>query len=73
MIWPFRIEDAFNIVRPLTPEEKQSMLDVQIDLANRKPVVIQDAENPVCPQCGCHVTVEGICERGCGRVKERIR
>ena len=36
MNWPIRIEDAFNIVRPLTQEERQQMQDIAIDLAKPK-------------------------------------
>ena len=73
MHWPLKIEDAFNIVRPLTPEERQQMHDIAVDLAKPKGIhIIQDDENPLCLQCGNQVDVTGNCA-SCGRVKERMR
>ena len=73
MDWPLKIEDAFNIVRPLTPEERQQMMDIAVDLAKPKGIhIIQDPENPLCLQCGARLDVYGVCGC-CGRVKERMR
>ena len=73
MDWPLKIEDAFNIVRPLTDEEKQQMHDIAVDLARPKGIkIIQDDENPLCLQCGSRLDVKGVCAC-CGRVKERMR
>ena len=73
MNWPIRIEDAFNIVRPLTEQERQQMRDIAVDLAKPKGIhIIQDQENPLCLQCGAKLDVYGVCAN-CGRVKERMR
>ena len=72
MHWPLKIEDAFNIVRPLTPEERQQMMDIAIDLAERsQPItIIQDSECPRCLNCGQPLDIKGVCQSGCGRVKK---
>ena len=73
MGWPLKIEDAFNIVRPLTPEERQQMYDIAVDLSKPKGIhIIQDDENPCCLQCGNPVDVTGNCA-SCGRVKKEPR
>ena len=74
MDWPLKIEDAFNIVRPLTPEERQQMRDIAISLSERsRPItIIQDSDNPSCLQCGGRLNVNGSCPM-CGRIKERMR
>lgn len=74
MNWPLKIEDAFNIVRPLTEEEKQQMHDIAVDLAKPKGIyIIQDDECPRCLQCGYPTDLKGVCESGCGRVREKMR
>ena len=67
MNWPLKIEDAFNIVRPLTPEERQQMHDIAVDLAKRsRPMlIIQDPERPLCV-CGGVINGKGRCP-DCGR------
>ena len=74
MDWPLKIEDAFNIVRPLTPEERQQMHDIAIDLAKPKGIhIIQDSECPRCLNCGQPLDIKGFCQSGCGRVKKEPR
>ena len=68
MNWPIRIEDAFNIVRPLTEQERQQMHDIAVDLAERsRPIkIIQDPERPLCIACGGVINGKGRCP-DCGR------
>lgn len=68
------LNEAFNIVRPLTQEEQNDLLKIAVDLADIKPpIIIQDAEYPRCLQCGSVLGISGNCSSGCGRVKERMR
>ena len=73
MDWPLKIEDAFNIIRPLTDEERQQMHDIAVDLAKPKGIhIIQDSEVPPCLQCGSRLDVYGVCAN-CGRIAKEMR
>lgn len=67
------INEAFNIVRPLTQEERQNLHQIAVDLAKPGTLIIQDDECPRCLQCGSVLGIKGNCPSGCGRVREKMR
>lgn len=68
------ITEAFNITKPLSPEEQKSLDDEMLRIAiemrdhnySRSTHYIQDPEKPLCNACGGVINAKGKCPE-CGR------